>query len=66
MCKLYSVEAYNYVCDCWEHIGEFISDEEAVKIVNYLEQRYSEKQFSVFEKEIYGTFENFIQIYEIK
>lgn len=60
MLKIYSVEAYHFDIDAWRFIGDFISYEEAEKVVDTLSKQHPTRQFGIFTREIAGTHANFL------
>lgn len=57
MLKIYSVEAYHFDIDAWKFVGDFISYEEAKKVVDTLSKQHPTRQFGIFTREIIGTYD---------
>lgn len=59
MMMLYRLEAYHWDKDYWSTIGEFITKKDAEKTQSILEKQYPLLSFTIFSKEIYGSFTEF-------
>lgn len=60
MYKIYSVEEYHHDKDAWTFVGDFISPEDAEKVANELGKQNPNSSFRIFQKEIIGTYDNFL------